>query len=198
MYHCVAPAGVQITTDGRHAYLFEAGWPVGTAWASLGSAQHWFTITLVMSVDWKNSKQAFFLSFVKQIRTNNWSSLQCCESVRDRDHNLLGLSTEKIYSLSEYQERRAYGYLEVSVEEFLFCPELLINCIVISELWRKGADGITRSALLRTMVTLIAGDDSSEKSHYQQQRLRSCLISVFFHMQETMICVVIECLFLYV
>lgn len=54
----------KITTDGRHAYHFRAGWPVGTAWASLGSGQHWFTITLVISVDWKNSKKARNIVFV--------------------------------------------------------------------------------------------------------------------------------------
>ena len=82
LYHCMMPAGVQITTDGRHVYLFKAGWPVGTAWVWLGSAQHCFPITLVTPVDWKNSKESPIIGFslIKSMRTNNRSSLQCCDS----------------------------------------------------------------------------------------------------------------------
>lgn len=76
----------KITTDGRHAYLFRAGWPVGTAWAWLGSAQHWFTITWVISVDWKNNKK-FFLSWntvKKNKKKQNWTYSVVSLSVSDR------------------------------------------------------------------------------------------------------------------
>lgn len=59
----------QITTDGRHVYLLKAGWLVGTAWVCLATAQHWFTIVLLIIVESEdgtkaqNCRAAFFLFF---------------------------------------------------------------------------------------------------------------------------------------
>lgn len=143
----------KITTDGRHAYHFRAGWPVGTAWASLGSGQHWFTITLVISVDWKNSKKARNIVFVPLERfavvwaqnldskRNTCASSQFCQNTKKKEKR---------------KENIADCFLE-----FLFEAKVEVK-VRFNFLWRNGCFAGKRSSWLIALLSVCPDHEDKE------------------------------------